>query len=176
MTCKKAVAGATAVQSASRETTPFRFRRRSDIVIAMEVNLRITVIDPPAGVTFQLQKGRDELIPPNRKDEHSISFDFSVRVDDAAGNLRVLGPFAQGTPSARFVYVNSGQRAGESDSIWDRRAKVPLTGLTRALIDKALRDAGSVIEATIAGTSRDGGPVCASVALASGWRVVKGAA
>jgi hypothetical protein len=88
--------------------------------------------------------------------------------DDAAGNLRVLGPFAQGPPSVRFAYVNSGKRAGDSDSIWDRRAKVPLTGLTRALIKKASRDADSVIEAKIAGTSRDGGPVCASVALASG--------
>ena len=140
----------------------------------MEVNLRITVIDPPPGVPFRMQKGRDELVRPTHAGAHSISFDFSVRVDDdSAGNLRVFGPFAQGTPSARFVYVNSGQRAGESDSIWDRRAKVPLTGLTRALIDKASRDPGSVIEATIPGTSRDGGPVCASVALASGWRVVK---
>ena len=140
----------------------------------MEISLRITVTDPPPGVTFQVQKGRDELIPPTHADAHSISFDFSVRVDDdRAGSLRVLGPFAQGPPSARFVYVNSGQRAGESDSVWDRRAKVPLTGLTRALIDRATRHAGSMIEATIEGTSRDGGPVCASVALASGWRVVK---
>ncbi|HEX3069737.1 MAG TPA: DUF5990 family protein [Thermoanaerobaculia bacterium] len=140
----------------------------------MEINLRITVIDPPPGVAFKMQKGRVELVPPTHADAHSISFDFSVRVDDDAnGNLRFLGPFTQGPPSVRFVYVNSGQRAGEGHSIWDRRAKVPLTGLTRALIDKASRDAGSVIEATIPGKSRDGGPVCASVALTSGWRVVK---
>lgn len=140
----------------------------------MEVALRITVIDPPPGVPFLMQKGRDELVRPTHADAHSISFDFSVRVDDeGVCGLRVLGPFAQGPPSVRFAYVNSGKRAGDIASIWDRRAKVPLTGLTRALIVAASRDAGSVIEATIAGTSRDGGPVCASVALASGWRVVK---
>jgi hypothetical protein len=139
----------------------------------MEINLRITVVDPPPGVAFKMQKGRDELVPPTHADAHSITFDFSVRVDDDAnGNLRFLGPFTQGPPSVRFVYVNSGKRAG-IDSIWDRRAKVPLMGLTRGLIDKASRDPGSVIEATIPGKARDGGPVCASVALASGWRVVK---
>lgn len=135
----------------------------------MEVAFRITVLDPPQGVVFRLQRGRSELIPPSRESERSISFDFTLRVEDGP---RLLGPFAQGPPAGRFVYVNSGKRAGQPDSCWDRRAKVPLTSVTASLIDQAAALPGAVIETQIAGTGRDGGPSCATVPLVGGWRVV----
>lgn len=135
----------------------------------MEVAFRITVLDPPPGVVFRLQRGQSELIPPSQESERSISFDFTLRVE---GGPRLLGPFAQGPPASRFVYVNSGKRAGQFDSCWDRRAKVPLTGVTASLIDQAAALPGAVIETQIAGTGRDGGPSCATVPLVGGWRVV----
>ena len=109
------------------------------------------------------------------KFERSMTFEFEVRVGTRArGEPNFLGPFVQGPPAGRFVYINSGTLAGQADSIWTRRAKVPLTGITRALIERA-RVAGSTLEAEIAGTGRDGGPVCATVPLMSdGWRVADG--
>ena len=55
------------------------------------------------------------------------------------------------------------------DADWQRRAKVPLAGITWTMIKK-----GSVIEAHIEGTARDGGPACATVPLlGGGWKVVQ---
>jgi hypothetical protein len=68
--------------------------------------------------------------------------------------------------------VNSGKRAGQNDSCWDRRAKVPLGGLTWPLVKSAQRKRGAVIEARMDGGGRDGGPACGSVALVSAWQVV----
>jgi hypothetical protein len=140
----------------------------------MELRFRITVLDPPRGVMFRLQRGRSELVPPSLETATSITFDFTLRVEPGAGGgpPRLLGPFAQGPPSRRFVYVNSGKRAGQADSCWDRRAKVQLGGVDASLIERAAAAAGAVIEAQIAGTGRDGGPACATVPLVSGWRVI----
>jgi len=140
----------------------------------MEVAFRITVLDPPRGVLFRLQRGRSELIAPSSESSSAIVFDFTLRVEPGAagGRPRLLGPFAQGPPASRFVYVNSGKHAGQVESCWDRRAKVPLTAVNASLIRQAAARSGAVIEAQIAGTGSDGGPACATVPLLSGWRVV----
>ena len=139
----------------------------------MEVAFRITVLDPPRGVLFRLQGGRSELIVPSHESTSSLVFDFTLRVQPgtAGGPPRLLGPFAQGPPAKRFVYVNSGKQAGQAESCWDRRAKVPLGGVDASLVEQAAAS-GAVIEAQIAGTGRDGGPACATVPLVSGWRVI----
>ena len=139
-----------------------------------EILLRIVVVRPPCGVRFQLQRGRVALVPPTHEAADCLSFDFTLRVGtpqaDSQPNLR--GEFAQGRPHARFVYVNSGQRADQTDSCWDRRAKVPLGGITKAQIDAVLSTRGGCLEASIQGTAPDGGPACAAVPLLGpGWRV-----
>lgn len=45
---------------------------------------------------------------------------------DYAGLPNSLGPFAQGPPAARFVYVDVGTYAGQKNTPWARRMKVPL--------------------------------------------------
>ena len=104
-----------------------------------------------------------------------MTFEFEVRVGTRSGGQpNFLGPFVQGPPAGRFVYINSGTLAGQTDSPWTRRAKVPLTSITRALIERA-RMAGTILEVEIDGAGRDGGPACATVPLMSGgWRVVDG--
>jgi hypothetical protein len=138
----------------------------------MEVAFRIVVLDPPRGVTFRLQRGRSELLPPSKESANALTFDFTLRVaPGAAGEPpRLLGPFAQGPPTARFVYVNSGKQAGQAESCWDRRAKVHLRDVAASLIEHAATS-GGVIETQIAGTGGDGGPACATVPLIGGWRI-----
>lgn len=138
----------------------------------MEVSFRIVVLEPPRGVVFRLQRGRSELVPPSKEGGNALTFDFALRAEQGSDGVhpRLLGPFAQGPPIGRFVYVNSGKQAGQAESCWDRRAKVPLRDITASLIEHAAR-AGAVIEAQIAGTAGDGGPACATVPLIGGWRI-----
>ena len=138
--------------------------------------LRITVLHPPPGVALAVQKGRDELLPPSRQTADEAVFDFTVRIGTQPdGRPNFLGPFAQGTPADRFVYVNSGKRAGQQDSGWDRRAKVKLGGITPKMVDAALAEPGAVLVARFEGVGRDGGPACATVPLLDGgWRLVRG--
>src|SRR3954466_5704339 len=110
----------------------------------VSIPLRITLHRVLSGVPFALQKGKSdangdaELVPPTRTDGNSISFDFTVRVRESprGASPRFLGEFTQGPADKRFVYVNSGRRAGMSNTHWDRRAKIPLTTITPALIEK----------------------------------------
>lgn len=137
-----------------------------------ELPLRIVVLDPPPDVTFAVQSGRKDLVPPVRSTSRQLVFDLSVRVRDDRpdGRPNFLGPFAQGPRDARFVYVNSGTLAGQSDSCWTRRAKIPLTGITWSLIDEA---EGGMLEAQMPGIGRDGGPTCATVRNFRGWLPVR---
>jgi hypothetical protein len=142
------------------------------------IRCRIAVLQPPAGVQFRLQEGPDDLVAPVRVTGGEIQFEFSLRLGTPRqGQPNFLGPAAQGPAGGRFVYINSGRRAGQTGTPWDRRAKVPLSGITKALVQSVLVDDRRMLEARIAGTANDGGPVCATVPLLGGaWRVVTGAA
>lgn len=141
-----------------------------------EIPLRIVVVGPPANVVFALQRGRSELHQVTRSAGAAISFDFSVRVRaaSAGSGLDWLGPFSQGTPERRFVYLSSGTYAGDGQSCWSRRAKISLMGIPPELVNQLEQAPGSLLEASIAGSDRDGGPACASVPLlGAGWRLVR---
>ncbi len=82
-----------------------------------------------------MQLGRDQLLPPSAVTAKQLAFEFLLRVaPGTSGPRRLLGPAAQGPPGGRFVYLNSGKRAGQQKTEWDRRAKIPLGGITRAMI------------------------------------------
>jgi hypothetical protein len=141
------------------------------------IRCRIILINPPAGARFAMQRGRDALVEPSRISKDRISFDFTLRLGAPLpnGQPNFLGEFAQGTPSDRFVYVNSGKYASQPDSIWDRRAKIKLAGIDSALLKKALAAPDATLEAEIEGTGKDGGPACATVpVLGKGWHLNHG--
>jgi hypothetical protein len=147
--------------------------------VAAETTLRITVVAPPAGVTFRVQRGKSDLDAPVEEDAGHLSFDVTVRVVDPRpdGSPDFRGPCVQGRPGERFVYVNSGTSAGQAGSCWTRRMKVHLAGIPRELADRALADPSLRLEARVAGTARDGGPACATVPLlGGGWEAVPTAA
>lgn len=139
-----------------------------------ELHLRVTLDDPPEGVLFCLQAGKDELLGIVRATGKELSFDLSVRAVYAGKGKapNFLGPFTQGPPAKRFFYIRSGTSAGDAGSCWSRRAKVPLTGITGELIDRIRAHGLARLEARIKGTAKDGGPACASVPLLDGWRIV----
>jgi hypothetical protein len=134
------------------------------------LRLRLLVVGPPRGVAFAMQRGRASLVAPNRGADPLV-FDFEIVVDPTGDPPRLTGELTQGPPAARFVYINSGTSAGEASSPWTRRAKVPLFCIPPALIRTALAK-NATLQASIAGTGKDGGPACASVPLLSPWVLV----
>jgi hypothetical protein len=140
-----------------------------------EITLRVVVLHPPDGVSFRMQRGRDELVEPVAAADGALVFEAPVCVGQRPdGGPNLLGPFTHGRPDDRFLYVNSGTYAGHADSCWSRRAKVRLGGIDWALAERALRDADTVLQARLEGTGTDGGPVCAGVTLLDGgWRAVR---
>lgn len=149
----------------------------------LDIPLRIVVQAPPPGVWFCIQGGIGELLLRQRSSGADLVFDVELRFGPSSAKSApkdasqrapwiAKGALAQGPPSARFLYVCSGVRAGDHGSPCNRRAKVPLSGLTRELVENA--SAGRRLTATIAGRARDGGPACASVPLlGAGWRWAK---
>lgn len=135
--------------------------------------VRIRIEAPPPDVEWALQLGRTDLLRPTRGVSH-LEFETTVRVVVGTnGDLDFRGPAVQGPRAGRFIYLNSGTRAGQRGSCWDRRAKVSLEGLRPLLTQKGGAPAATRGIAAIKGTGRDGGPACASVPLlGSGWSLV----
>jgi hypothetical protein len=142
-----------------------------------EVRLRIVVDDPVPGVYLRLQRGKDELVEATSETAKQVTFDLTARVGtplpDGAPNF--LGPFTQGPPAVRFVYIRVGRSAGQPNTPVDRRAKIALGGITSELLARALKKPGSVLEVHIPGRGKDGTPTCATVKLQPGaWRLTPG--
>jgi hypothetical protein len=78
----------------------------------------------------------------------------------------------QGPAGERFVYLDIGTYAGQKDSCWSRRLKVPLSGITWDIIDR-MEKSRAVLETRVPGTGKDGGPNCATVKPFDGWKLVR---
>ena len=139
-----------------------------------ELRFRIIVESPPPGVDYGLQMGggKDyEVTQKQRSKAGDLQFEFSARVKEGKDGLPVfLGPFVHGPPQERFVYLNIGTSAGQTDTPWSRRLKVPLRGITWDLVKQASR-AAHVLETRVPGTGKDGSPTCATVKTFAGWKV-----
>ena len=135
-----------------------------------ELNLLIILEDPPPGVDFGLQKGSGdpyETVQTQRSSTRDLRFELSVRVREGKDGLpNFLGPFTQGPAQQRFVYIDIGTYAGQTNTVWSRRLKIPLRGITWELIKK-----GKTLETRVPGTGKDGGPNCATVKPFAGWGV-----
>jgi Family of unknown function (DUF5990) len=143
--------------------------------VQREVTFRVVLQAPPAGVDFGLQMGRGsayETVQKQRSRGQDLYFEFSVAVTAAtkmaAPDFR--GPVVQGPPGQRFVYIDIGTYAGQTDTPWSRRLKIPLVGITSDMIDR-VNTARTVLETRVPGTGRDGGPACATVKPFDGWKL-----
>ena len=142
------------------------------------VPLRIVLVAPPPGVDFGIQEGKGndyKTIAVQRSKVGNLSLECTIQVkgnrNDGPPNFG--GPISQGPPTGRFIYVDIGKLAGQIDSGWERRIKIPLQGITWEMIDSVLDKPKRWLQATIPGTGKDGGPSCATVKPMDGWKVVK---
>ena len=136
------------------------------------LRMQLQVLDAPAGVTMMLQSDAGKLIPPAGHGVGLLLFEAQLTVSFPKGEdvPRFGGSYVHGPVHGRFLYVNAGTYAGQADSCWARRAKVPLPALTRLLVEQALAEPALTLQARIRGRAGDGGPACASVGLLDkGW-------
>jgi hypothetical protein len=140
-----------------------------------ELRLRIILDAPPTGVDFGIQDGKGSdytTIQKQRSKGADLTFDCTVTVkdnrDDGVPNF--LGLLTQGPATGRFIYIDIGKLAGQQDSCWERRIKIPLSGITWEMIEKASANQKLILEAGLPGTGKDGGPSCGTVRPAEGWK------
>jgi hypothetical protein len=133
------------------------------------------LITPPAGVDYGIQRGSGaqyETLFVQRPKRGDVTFDFSIGVAEtinAGPDFR--GPFVQGPRDGRFIYIDVGTYAGQKNTPWSRKMKIPLQDITSTLIRRVLKKPDARLAAKIPGTARDGGPNCATVELLGDWEV-----
>jgi hypothetical protein len=133
---------------------------KHDLNPPRQLSLRLLIEKPTAGVDFGLQEGRGssyQVIQKQRSDGRDLSVEFNVTVKTGKdGAPDFAGPIVQGSADERFFYIDIGTYAGQSNTEWSRRLKVPLCGITWDMINSQ-----RVLVANIPGTGKDGGPGCA---------------
>jgi Family of unknown function (DUF5990) len=133
---------------------------KRDQNVPREITLRLTLEKPTVGVDFALQNGRGRPFTVDQNQRSSgrdLKFEFPVSVKtNQHGAPDFAGPYVQGAAGERFFYINIGTFAGQTETHWSRRLKVPLY-----LIEWAAIESGKTLVASIPGTARDGGPSCA---------------
>ncbi|AEE52797.1 DUF5990 family protein [Haliscomenobacter hydrossis] len=140
-----------------------------------ELPIRIILESPPPGVDFGIQKGSGnnyETILKQRSGKEDLCFEFKISVKENQVSLPDFkGPYVHGPSSERFIYVDIGTAAGQFDSVWTRRLKIPLRDISAETIQQLLTDASLVLETKVPGTGKDGGPNCATVKPFPGWHL-----
>ncbi|QKJ31676.1 hypothetical protein HQ865_18535 [Mucilaginibacter mali] len=138
----------------------------------MHLIFHITLKTPPAGILYALQKGSGSSYHVEQA-QHSSGGDLHFEVPvEIKGNKPAnevpdfKGPYVHGPLGGRFIYLDIGNYAGEASFLASGRIKVPLTGITWAMVDGA-----SALETTVAGTGKNGGPAYATPKPFAGWKV-----
>lgn len=144
--------------------------------IDVEITLQVILEKPTLHVIFGLQKGSGnnyETVQKQIASSGDLSFTFPVKIKgDRATNMqpKFSGAFVQGPANSQFIYIDIGTYAGQFDSIWSRRLKVPLTGISWKDIDSLLSK-DFILQTRVPGTGKDGGPNCATVKPFGGWYI-----
>ncbi len=101
--------------------------------------LRIILVAPTPGVDFGIQEGKGHdytTIQIQRSKDADLQFECCVNVkgngDDGPPNF--VGTIVQGPPTGRFIYIDIGKAAGQFNSNWERRIKIPLLGITWEMV------------------------------------------
>jgi hypothetical protein len=139
-----------------------------------DLTLRIILESPTVGVDYGLQEGKWNnytTVQKKRSDGKDVIFEFKVKYKIVEGIPVFLGPFVQGPVSDRFIYVDIGTLAGQKDSVWTRRIKIPLISITSEMVQHFLSGTRLVIEASIPGKGKGGGPNCGTIKPFDGWKL-----
>jgi Family of unknown function (DUF5990) len=140
-----------------------------------ELPIRIILESPPTGVDFRIQKGSGnqyETIQKQRSNNNNLCFEFKISIKESKTSLHNFsGPYVQEPSDERFIYIDIGTAAGQLNSVWTRRLKIPLRDISTETIKQILADSSLFLETKVPRTGKDGGPNCATVKPFSGWHL-----
>jgi hypothetical protein len=121
------------------------------------------------------QQVKQDLQPGTERPDGSMQFECEARVkrDPKTGAPNFLGPPVHGPVGSRFLYLNWQGWEGDEQQEF-RRMKIHLSPITWEQIQAVAGNETAVLEVTVSGIGRDGGPAAASVPLeGEGWTVVE---
>ena len=140
-----------------------------------KIDLRILLQNPVDGVMYGLQKGKGvhyEIVQAQIGNRQDLTFRFVVHLKQTNKSAPSLtGPFVQGTPGNRFVYINIGSYAGQAGAPCSGRLKVPIPEVD--FQDTLSRGSEYGWSCKVPGRTEDGKPVFATVKPFGGWTIGK---
>lgn len=141
-----------------------------------QVQITIFVENPSVGVCYGLQKGKGvphDVVQKTIATEETIHFAFSAELKkNTKDELGFFGEHIHGKTNDRFVYINVGQSAGQYQSVWSRRIKVPLYNIPQSILEQLACNPNPRLTTNIPGKGKDGTPNCATVKPFGGWRTI----
>lgn len=112
-------------------------------------------------VGVQRRDRRTELLDPHPGDAHSATWELEVTATATATGWDLRGPYVQGRPGSRFVYLSWGTVDDGGVFEMFRRAKLLFDAIGPDVLDAAL--SGGLLVARLGLTDARGHPLCAAV-------------
>lgn len=146
--------------------------------MAVEISFRIILVKPFPGVLHALQKGSGndyQVLQAQIAGDADLYFEgtFGIKGTEASGSdPDFSGPLVQGPRGSRFIYIDIGGVARQFGTIWTRRLKIPLTGISWSLVTASTTNKPALLQTSIPGIGKDGGPNCATVKPFPGWHLI----
>lgn len=112
-------------------------------------------------VAVQRRDRPAELLGLHPGDAPSASWTLECAVTSTGAGPDVTGPYVQGRPGDRFVYLNWGALDARGTFTMFRRAKLLLAAVPADVLDAAAR--GGLLVGRLGLTDEHGGPRCARV-------------
>jgi hypothetical protein len=112
-------------------------------------------------VGVQRRARRDELLGRVHGDASTATWTLPCDATATAAGVDVRGPYGQGSPGARFIYLSWGTVAGDGAFTLFRRAKLWLDAVPEAVMSDAVMS--GVLVGRLGLTDRRGNPLCAAV-------------
>jgi len=112
-------------------------------------------------VAVQRRGSPGDLLDLHPGDAATARWVLECKTTPTPAGLDITGPYVQGRPGARFVYLSWGTVDGDGGFVMFRRAKLMWAGVDQATADAAA-SAGR-ITARLGLTDARGNPLCAAV-------------
>jgi Family of unknown function (DUF5990) len=112
-------------------------------------------------VAVQRRNNRDELLGLLPGDAPRATWTLDCTVTPTANGVDLKGPYVQGPPGGRFIYLSWGTVDHAGRFTMFRRAKLWLDALPSDVLRDAIHQ--GVLVGRLGLTDRQGNPVCASV-------------
>jgi hypothetical protein len=108
------------------------------------------------------RRGRhDDLLDMVPGDVLSATWTLACTAAETPSGLDLKGPYIQGSPSSRFIYLSWGDVESEGGFTMFRRAKLMLDAIPETVMERAVHS--GLLVGKLGLTDSMGGPVCAAV-------------